>query len=310
MADRAAFIVGVARSGTSLFVSLLDDHPELSVLPYESKVLDWCGAADPVSELLGNSRYGTLFPEGTSERDLLESEMRAHIRGPTDMRTALLGLVAGVRRARPPRPTESMWVEKTPKHLRSVPLIARAFGADTRFVCMLRDPRAVLSSQHKRWGRAGTVSVRAFCRRWATADALTRQFEQELPHFRVFRYEDLVAAPEQTMRAAAEHLGIAWNDSLLAPSRRGEDWAANSSFGRTVKGLTTDAVERWREELEPREVRVLERLLGARMERRGYAPDGPGGLYWRRAYMEGASLWSLWRERRRWRKAESASQEG
>ena len=44
---RAAFLVGVPRSGTTLLLRLLDGHPDLLVLPHESHAADWHGAPDP-----------------------------------------------------------------------------------------------------------------------------------------------------------------------------------------------------------------------------------------------------------------------
>lgn len=270
---RAIFIVGVGRSGTTLLKALLDDHPQLLVLPLESKARSWHREPDPVAALWANSRYGRDFPADPDERTRFEAQLRRDLPRPVELATALRALTRAVALLRPV-PGALGWVEKTPKHLRNVGELFAAFGASTRVICMVRDPRAVYASRARRWDRWGAHERLRFARRWAADDALTARFEGQ-PGFMALRFENLLRDPESAMRRVATHLGIAFAPSLLVPSREGRPLKSNSSFGSKVAGISADALERYREELDSREIAAIEELLGPRMRRRGYELSGP-----------------------------------
>jgi len=300
---RGAFITGLPRSGTSLLVSLLDGHADVMRLPVETHVVSWHAEPDPVSALLQTTRFGALFAPGTEERGVLEAALRARLSGPADVRTALLALLEACALARPPRGAPSVWLEKTPKHVRSLPVLLAAFGPQTRAVILLRDPRATFASHKARWGRAGARAARRFARKWAEVDALARRLAAERADVLVLRYEDLVADTEGCMRALAAHVGITFDAALLQPTRRGQQWAGNSSYAESRQGVSSASLERWRQALTPEEVAALERALDRRLRERGYAPSQPARQAPLQRWLDEAVVAvRLWRLRLRWRR--------
>jgi len=299
---RGAFITGLPRSGTSLLVSLLDGHPDVMRLPVETHVVSWHAEPDPVTTLLQTTRFGALFAPGTEERTVLEAELRARLPGPADVRTALLALLEACALARPHGPAQ-LWLEKTPKHVRSLPVLLAAFGPATRAVILLRDPRATFASHKARWGRAGARSARRFAHRWAEVDALARRLTAERADVLVLRYEDLVADTEASMRTLAAHVGIAFESALLQPTRRGQKWAGNSSYAESRQGVSGASLERWRQSLTPEEIATLEQALGPRLAERGYAPSPAARAAPLRRWVDEAVVAArLWRLRNRWRR--------
>lgn len=274
---QGVFIVGVARSGTSLLKALLDGHPELWVPPAESFAIDWCRAPDPAAAFLALPRYAQMFPEDSRERRLVRLAFAARqpISTPAQGVTAFLHAMAAVR---PPQPGARRWVEKTPKHLRAAPHFLAEFGPGTRVLAVVRDPRAVLASQARRWDRGRTpAGMRHFARRWATGDRLVRTGLRQWPQqFLAVRYEDLVAAPAPVMQSVARHLGIAWNEVLVQPTREARPWGGNSSYGTDPQGaaqVSGNSRERYLDELPPALVRDVARLLAPRMRHWGYDPQ-------------------------------------
>jgi hypothetical protein len=283
--------VGVARSGTTLLQRLLDGHPRLYAIHRETHVVDWCGAPDPVAAFLARRRSdGEFFPDA-GRREALVAHLRERIRGPVPLHRALRILLDGLVRLQPPPPGATTWVEKTPKHLRWVPALRSAFGPGTRFLCLVRDPRAVMSSQFQKWRRGEEVHVRTFAARWIEADDLALRLERTVPGFLALRYEDLVADPRGSARRAAEHLGVGWDDALLNPTDRGRAWRGNSSTKERVDGVSDAALDRWEERLDPAAVLELEHLLAPRMEARGYPLRNPAAARpsVRRLYLEAAA---------------------
>jgi len=301
--SRAIFVVGAARSGTTLLARLLDGHPGLFVLPRETHAT-WCVARpDPLAALLHETPMAREFEGDARRRDEIEARLARRLTGPPDAPRLLTALAETLLEERAPQPPPVAWVEKTPRHLRHVPELLAAFGAQTRVLVLLRDPRAVMASRAARFGRRGRRAVRHFARRWATADELLRRFEP-LSQVLCVRYRDLVRDTAAQMRRVARHLDLRWDDALVQPQRAGRPWPGNSSFGGGSRGVHAEAVERWRSRLAPDEIRELEDLLAVRMAARGFAPVRGGQRHLaRRLLIEPAVFLELLRLRRAWRRA-------
>ena len=300
---RAAFVVGMDRSGTSLLRALLDGHPEIMVASRESRAVSWCGDSDPVASFFQKTRYDQLFPRGTQERETFEAVMRRSINGPTHLGSAIRAFITGLASVVPPPSGARLWLEKTPKHLRSVPVIIEAFGTETRIVGTVRDPRAVMASQARRWKRHSLGQLRHFCHRWAVAEELTCRFDAIWPQFLVVRYEDLVCDTRRTMERVAEHLNVTWCDALLNPTiESGKPWRGNSSYAEVLEGVSWESLESYRKELDGILIEELERLLGFRMLRQGYRPLTANGEkpYWFRTFLDLKTRHRIRSHRRRW----------
>ena len=270
------FVVGVARSGTSLLKALMDGHPELWVPPAESFAVDWCEAADPAAAFLALPRYDALLPSGSLERQRVEHVLRRDFRPGMSPARAVLAFLEALASVTPPAASATRWVEKTPKHLRIVPNLLSELGPRVRVICVVRDPRAVLASQARRWERGRTAqSMRHFARRWAMGDVLTRAFQRQHGQFLAVRYEDLVEAPEKVMRDVAEHLEVSWDDILTCPTRSGEPWGGNSSYGtqEAPSGISAVSLRRFEKELPGALLEGVSRLLAPRMAHWGYETD-------------------------------------
>jgi hypothetical protein len=293
----AAFLVGVPRSGTTLLLRLLDGHPDLLVLPHESHASDWHAAPDPARGFRERRRLDGPYFREPSKADALEDRLRRALPGPSDIGAALRALADAYAGVLPAPPGLLAWVEKTPKHLVRVPEIRRAFGDDARFVCVVRDPRAVAASQFTLWKRGGAGHVRTFAARWTAADILARRFEAFVPGFRTIRYEDLVEDPDRATRGIAAHLGIPWHPCLLEPTERGAPWRGNASTRAARTGVTLEPEQGMRA-LSPGEERLVERLLAPRMRARGYEPRDPraAGPSPARAWIELVARYRILRE--------------
>ena len=284
---QAAFIVGLKRSGTSLLKSLLDGHPDLWVVPRETKTFHWRHLKDPVDGLLKKTRYGERFPSGTPEGEAFEAACRRRLSGPCDASHAILSVAEAVTEVAPPPASARIWMEKTPDHLLHVDELVRVFGDQTRFVCTLRDPRGQIASRARRRQPGEHFPIPRFAYKWALGDGLIQRYADSYPQFLVVRYEDLVLDTQATIEKVAAHLGIPWNDCLLHPMREGDDWEGNSSYGDKPKGISEGSLTRWKKQLDAEQIAGIETLLGPRMRARGYELEAPrGGAPVRRWFME------------------------
>ena len=183
---------------------------------------------------------------------------------------------------------KEIWAEKTPRHAFRIAEMLEAFP-NAKIVCLVRDPRAVVAS-YRDWHRGGTragldpedeaglAAERARSKRsyhpilaslmWrgvirAEHEAL-RRFGGE--RIRLERFEDLVAAPEPSVRALCAWLELEFEPQML------EIPVVNSSYAGSSG---PEAVDRWRVKLRPRELAAVERCCGELMEEVGYSRESP-----------------------------------
>lgn len=229
---RPIFVVGYPKSGTTLLLALLDGHPQLAVIPGETR---WFTDPEPSLEELHERWIHLLVnPSGqapfwllgrpTDEDDpylrFTGALLAVAERNPElDLLTVLAAVFAD------DTPQARAWTEKTPLHLFHVERIRQRFP-QARFVQVVRDPRTTIAairrfSEHG-W-RTDLDEVTA-----GVAAAL-EQARRPSEGYLVVRYEDLVTATERELRRIATFAGVEWSSSLLKPTQLGKPFRANSS---------------------------------------------------------------------------------
>lgn len=276
---RGCFVVGMARSGTTLVRSLFDSHPAVYAVPEETFVAEWCGDDDPVSGLFEGRPYRLLFEQGSEGRAFVEGRLRERLSGPTDVVTALHAVIAVLQEYQPEPGPHALWLEKTPRHIQHIGPLLEAFGEATRVIGLVRDPRAVLASINKFMERDEERDLRRFARQWATADRILRAWAEARPQrVELVRYEDLVTDPEPVLRRLVGLLDIPWDPAVLRPTTTTGKWGAVSRGGEPGATINTGSLTKYREQLQPDTVRRLEELLAPRMLAWGYELDHPAAV--------------------------------
>lgn len=270
------FVAGLERSGTSLMFALLASHPNIAMTRRTNLWTHFYGQYGDLAQpenlercLRTMQRYRRLAILGI-DWDVLQVDFAAGER--TYPRLFALLEEQCARAAGKPR-----WGDKSLHTERYAEQILAAYPG-ARILHMLRDPRDRYASSKTRWGvRRGGVG--AGTAEWlASARIALRNQLGYRDAYRVVRYEDLVAAPEDTMRAVCDFLGEPYAPVMLS-MREGGRFAAkggNSSYGARASGsISADSVGRFRTVLSPRQITVTERFARREMELFGYAPDHP-----------------------------------
>jgi hypothetical protein len=303
------FVCGMARSGTTVFVRLLDGHPALAVMPTETQVYSaltrpvvrrplflvhrfapasivaWLGR-QPMASLVFQGRrslWRRLLVWSREYRDRTDNhefarEAMAGVRGPAQYWSAFVKLyclltdttLAGKR----------FWVEKTPLSERFVPATDAWCRHRCRYLHVLRDPRDVSASSLIRAAELGPDWPREralvhLCHVWSSSVGWYRRNRSRYAdRYHALRYEDVVANPQQTMTDVCRVLDIDMHPSLLTPTALGATVRANSSYADTAAAETivNTQRQRYREVLSAAEVELIEVLTGAQMLACGYTP--------------------------------------
>ena len=278
------FVVGAPRTGTTLVRNILNRHPDV----YLYNEIHFCeGVYDRLAghreldiELLdraidlllerarewldcGEARRNhrprlrqTVLEKGPSCANLMETflEMDARHHG------------------------KSIWGDNSPQDILYLELLKSWFPG-ARFVCLARDPRAYLAS-YKSYVRRGIPTYRdrynplpnsLLWRTYMAAQerAITSSFGKDVF---LLTYESLVTAPEEQVEALCRFLGLAFDRSMLAVE------SSNTSYAHfraePERGIKTDSLERWRNELNATEIWLVERICAHQMQRLGYRLEG------------------------------------
>jgi hypothetical protein len=277
------FVVGPPRSGTTLTARLLGGLPQL-FMPGETHFLEDIyhrhGEAGDCSGHLPEilARLRTLYgrydePDDQRRIDRLR-ESGAFERGLAACRTPreifdafmrLQAASAGKRR----------WGNQVPRDVFELETIFRMFP-DARVIACIRDPRDFLISYRDKWTIASD-GARARLRRlyhpvltsylWkASALAILAGKSRFADAVQILRYEDLVCAPDSSLRQLCSFIGEEFHPRLLATQ------FSNSSTGERLTGISRHCAGRWRVDLPVEDAYFAQRICGSVMERFGYAP--------------------------------------
>jgi hypothetical protein len=207
----APFVVGVARSGTTLLRLMLDAHPDLTIPPethFIPKVIEACGsdgdARERVLELLTNHRRWADF-------GLDPAEFRRRVEGlpepldPGEVLRTFYGLYAE-QQAKP------RWGDKSPSYVRKLPKVARALP-EAHFIHLIRDGRDVALSQME--VHHGAAEAREAAEGWVGAITKARRQAKRVPHYLELRYEDLVDDAEPVLRRVCDFIDLRFDPAML-----------------------------------------------------------------------------------------------
>ncbi len=260
----AVLVGGCPRTGTTLLRVLLDAHRNLCCPPETA-----------------------LFHEPWRDEQLarvLETDA-AHIASLRPGPNGLTGFIDRVMADYARRNDRPRWVEKSPANVQHLPWIFEHFP-NTKFIHMIRDGRDAICSlrTHPRYKMIDGQRVPRDT--WNPVDQCARKWVLRTrtgmgwrghPGYREFRYEDLVARPDETLKAACEFIGEPFDPAMLGAHAR--DRAASQAVlepqnVEATKPISESSVGRWHTDLTDEDVAVARPIINALLLQLGYA-DAP-----------------------------------
>src|SRR6266480_4817978 len=250
--QRACFIAGQAKSGTTLVAALLDSHPELLVLPQETAYFptvlrkyrhaDRRGQCDYLtkesfSRVLfgGEPKWREHEYKGFPQQKFLETFERTAF-DPANANRDLLALMAESYAATIGLPIDRIkrWIEKTPANRNHIDEIFARFPR-AKLLVTLRDPRAILATQ--------------------------------------IALEQLVSEVSTVMKRVCDYLEIQFDpEVVLTPTKIGQPWGGNSAAQIAFSQVSAEPASRWERELSEDEIGWVEWHCRDLMPEFGYEP--------------------------------------
>lgn len=278
MTDAPVFVVGIARSGTTLLSAMLSAHSRLDCGP-ESRffaryrhldarsrttIVDIATWPRPAIDFIASLRN-----QGHPVHELfgLElGEMGRYLAGREPSLAAVLEALT-VLHAR--RAGKDRWIEKTPRHLLVVETL-RQLWPDAFIVRIVRDPRDVALSLARM--PFATDSVVGNLVRIDHDDRVSRASIDSDPRALTLRYEDLVSEPERELRRICAFIGEAYEASMLDSRATAGNVAAEHEWwkGSVSAPLQTSSAGRWHQEMSADARRFAALHLADYLREHGY----------------------------------------
>jgi len=174
---------------------------------------------------------------------------------------------------------------KFPVEVRHTPALVRWFP-DCRVVHITRDPRALaISKSNDPSGTAmkvGAYPRLAWAIRKAALALVVSQYRlsarmhlrcKGMRNYRLFRYEDLLAEPRNTLVELCEFIGIDFREEMLEPQKGRHEHQPSSLTGKQQKAFDPAAAVRWRKVISPFDDWLVVTLTRRAMAQLGYNPE-------------------------------------
>jgi hypothetical protein len=290
--QRAAFIAGPAKSGTTLLVALLDSHPELLVFPQETAYFptvltkyaprgrraqfDYLTRQSLSNVLFGGPpKWGKHEYVDFPQRKFLETFERAAFdpaNAEKDLLVLMIESYAAVRGI--PLDRVKRWVEKTPANRNYIRAIFARFP-HAKLLVTLRDPRAILGAQIalEKTRKTARFSVYYVIAHWRVAAKLARRVRNREISGAVVQFEHLAREPADAMKEVCQYLEVTFDpNTVLMPTKAGRHWSGNSAARVGFSQISTEPVTRWEHELSEDEIGWIEWHCRDLMPEFGYEP--------------------------------------
>jgi len=264
---RPVFLIGCARSGTSILGEALASHPDVAYL-FEASYI-----------------WNSVVP-GKSDHRLTAVDATA------DVASQVYSALAEEKK----KVAGTLLLEKNPKHVLRIPFLTALFP-QARFLHVIRDGRDVAASlmfrnRGERWGHLEIPGWQKLladypeknhircAHQWVTAVSIARADAQEMRHenYLELRYEELVEAPGAVLQKGLEFLGLTLGPAVTAFAEKIQDATAGSYHAKKqVRHYIENhkrRVGRYRENLTGQEIAEVEDVCGTLLSELGYEREG------------------------------------
>jgi hypothetical protein len=296
--ERRVFIVGVARTGSTLLRHVLNRSPQVLILPEThfmkrarslglASRLASDGAASVTAVLYADDALSRTGYWAWLRRTVPPAEFQRRLAATEPTLAAVFALIIDLYVEHSGKDALRAVGEKTPSHLAFVPQFV-SWYPDAVVIHTFRDPRAIYASELRRrregrWGPKkrlrwlpGVVvgaalplmeAVRTTVV-WRRADRLDAEWRASLgERYALVRFEDLVTRPADALADICRRIGVEFDASLLDIDVVGSSFETDR---HARAGFDPSAIDRWRTHVGPLARAWFRIALGARLRARGY----------------------------------------
>lgn len=258
------FIVGMNGSGTTMLADSLGKHPDLYVLPMESKVLPYYIVKG--HETRGLQSLKRLADAIGREKPFWQSNKKQNVVlsvKELENCNTIPQVIDALYRYLADKVGKKRWGDKSPVNTQHILTLASAFP-DAKFVHIIRDGRDAAQSFHRRWGYHPMHTIT----RWKkiVGEGMRQGREIGFDRYLEVSYEALTEDPASHMRVVCEFLDLAFHENVLRSSMR--HMAANDEL--VAKNEIVKNSGKWRMYFDHSMIEAMEEVAGGLLTTLGY----------------------------------------
>ena len=266
------FILGSARSGTSLLSRIIDSHPNIGV-PFESQLYNtfypWLKYYGDLSDiknqcLLLKDILLTDPMQGWDPKPDLDETLN------NVTRTTFDGLVEALIGAWAKKRNKKRWGEKTPWHVYYWREILNGFP-DAKFIHIVRDGRD--ASMSWKAARFGPKHIYPLAKKWRNYLDVVTEFEKEVSPSALYelRYEDLLDNPEGIAREICTFVGEEYSEEMLNFYKNPALYPTDKGNEKNLtKPLMNSNKDKWKLLLNKGDREIFESVAGHYLDKYSY----------------------------------------
>jgi hypothetical protein len=257
------FIVGCARSGTSLLRTMLNHHKDIFIPTESLFIIDYL-------------RYGKRIPKNKSIKLILnEPQLKLWFNDYENIKrysiNDIVEIITLLHFLEMRKNNKIYWGEKTPRFIRSYRILNKYFE-QIKFLIIIRDPRAVVNSFRK--SNIHNSYLPHILKRWRTDINHGVSLQRWLPNDSfTIKYENLIKNSTETLKEICQFLNIEFDSNMLNYTNEGTD-EYPSIISKTLKQLKNtpnkNRINAWKQELSNKKIRKIEERTADLMERYNY----------------------------------------
>lgn len=257
MSSKQLFILGAPRSGTTFLASVLSDSP--FGVPIETHfITKYYKKIASYGDLSKRENFRHLVSDILSERAVRQWGLELNLDrffeelAPEYSYANIVDALMSRFRLGDPG---AAWGDKTPHYLGDAEILLELFP-DAKFVHIVRDGRDVaLSLLQKPWGPNNIVSCAEYWRRLNSKEKELQEIRKTAGLYSL-SYEELLENPLEMTQRLYGFLG----EQLPA-----------TQLSQLTKHTKTDNKEKWRTEMNPKQLRRFEAIAGGKLKELGYS---------------------------------------
>ena len=266
------FLAGSDRSGIGLLAESLNSHPQISVSRRTRFWSFYYERFGDLSEPLNLSRVVHAMMQYTRMRAVMTDPDRVirefQVPGADTSYGRLFSLIQEQHLEQVGKPR---WGDKTLNDERHVDAIYREYPT-ARMIHVIRDPRDRYASHlHHRGASRGKVGAGSAL--WLSSVRRAQRNLARYPaSYKIVRYEDLASRPQETLEDVCSFLDEPFDARMLTVSS--EPWRDDDNHGVIGRnsGYVTTSIGRYRRDLIPRDIALLQLTTVRWMRGLGYEP--------------------------------------
>ncbi|MGP4105986.1 sulfotransferase family protein [Virgibacillus sp. L01] len=295
MNQEPIFVLGAHKSGTSLLRNLFDGHKQLFVIPLEAhffqhngmwidygirrqypkkfkekeiieNYINWVGYANKNADLYADSNTKGFWNIHGLKEELLNRNDYGNLK--SSIENYVESMFYSLFNEKLSNGTRI--VEKSVENAEFASTLKKIFPK-AKFIHIVRNPYSNLVSIRKFKAKKGYPNLKQIMQSLYNNYYYLERNKVLLDNdYFIVKYEDLVKEPIKTVDTIRQFTGLNHDDILYEPTVNGDNWSGNSTTNTTFQGVSDKYLDKWKNEIEPIEIRMVNQFFASILEEYNY----------------------------------------